>query len=72
MQTIKLELSNLHCMSCKLIIETELKDIEGVQKINVNHIKENAVLVVNSDEAKNNSFKKLKSLGYGIKSFSVK
>ncbi|MCF6147626.1 MAG: heavy metal translocating P-type ATPase [Candidatus Kuenenia sp.] len=67
-QTIKFDISGMHCVNCASTIERKLKGVKGIKSVRVNF--SNATGLVSYDTNtinKNNIAKFIKSLGYSAK-----
>ncbi|MEZ7820928.1 MAG: heavy metal translocating P-type ATPase [Patescibacteria group bacterium] len=66
MKKIDFDISGMHCASCALIIEKQVKKLNGVSSINVNSSTEKASIVIDESKISNNEIiKTIKKSGYG-------
>lgn len=62
---IKLKIGGIHCKSCKSLIETEVKALPGVGKIEVDHISGNAIIEFDDERInKEKIYKEIEKLNY--------
>lgn len=73
MKKIDLNISGMHCASCALIIEKQVKKLNGISSINVNVSNEKASIVFDEEKISNNDIiKSIKKSGYGVVSSNDK
>jgi len=68
MEKIKLNVEGMHCPSCEILISDELKELEGVQKVKVDH--ESGYAEVEFDNSKIDKriiIETIKKEGYKVK-----
>jgi sulfite exporter TauE/SafE/copper chaperone CopZ len=64
---INKKLSGLHCQSCKTLIETEVKNLNGINNISVNYPGGNAAIEFDEDKiSEPEIFKAINKLGYQV------
>ena len=67
MKKIDLNISGMHCASCALIIEKQVKKLDGISSVNVNASTEKASVIFDEDKISNNDIiKSIKKSGYGV------
>jgi len=64
MEKIILKISGMHCASCEKIITIELKEVEGVEVVKVNHQTGEAVIEAEAETDKNAIIDAVKKAGY--------
>lgn len=61
---IKLNIGGMHCKACKALIEEEVGALEGVEKIEVDLVKETGTLKIKDEDNLKEVFKTIKKIGY--------
>jgi sulfite exporter TauE/SafE/copper chaperone CopZ len=64
-KTIKFKIDGMHCNSCKVVIEEELKDLPGISNVNVNYQTGDAQVEFDNDKVNlDQIFSKIRQLKY--------
>lgn len=66
MEKTLLKISGMHCKSCEILLENEIKKIEGVSKVNANYKKGNILISCNGNIDKTLFSKSIEKAGYQI------
>src|SRR5512135_1379151 len=64
MNKCRVDISGMHCRSCELLIEDELKKIPGVEAAYVDHKKGSASISFNGDLYETDVIRAVESAGY--------